>query len=410
MSVLSGDALGHGHALFFGLVCQHGPAHHVAHRPYAGQVGLAIAVHHNGAALVQLQAHGLGVQSCGIGCAANRHNQLVDFQRLRLALGIGIRHADATGLGFFGNLDCTHLHAQRDLEALLIECPLGLSGDLFVGRTQKCGQAFQDGHFRSQPTPYRPHFQADHTSTDHAQFFWGFCYAQCAGIGQNGFLIERDPRKGARAGTRGDDDLGSKQGLRCGTADTDVISTIPGGGESARSMEKLHLVFLEQVDDASVVLFDHLVLAGDHGGNIHLERAGADAVLGKMHVRVLEVFGALQQGLGWNAAHIGTGAAWSRPALRVAPVVDASHFLAQLRCTDGRDVAAGAGANDDDVEIQSIHGVMKKRKSVQCASLSVMTPPMIMAAPSARQTVRVSPKTSTPIRKVPAPPMPVQAA
>ena len=198
--------------------------------------------------------------------------------------------------------------------------------------------------------------------------------------------------------------------MRCGTADTDVISTIPGGGESARSMEKLHLVFLEQVDDASVVLFDHLVLAGDHGGNIHLERAGADAVLGKMLVRVLEVFGALQQGLGWNAAHIGTGAAWSRPALRVAPVVDASHFLAQLRGADGRDVAAGAGANDDDVEIQSIHGVMKKRKSVQCASLSVMTPPMIMAAPSARQTVRVSPKTSTPIRKVPAPPMPVQAA
>ena len=168
MSVLSGDALGYRHTLFFGLVCQHGSAHRVAYCPHAGQVGLAIAVHHNSAALVQLQAHGLGVQPRGVGCAANRHNQLVDFQRLRLALGIGICHADAAGLGFFGNLDCAHLHAQRDFQALFVECPLGLSGDLFVGRTQKGGQAFQDGYFRSQPAPHRPHFQADHASTDHA--------------------------------------------------------------------------------------------------------------------------------------------------------------------------------------------------------------------------------------------------
>jgi hypothetical protein len=38
MPVLAGDALGHRHALFLGLVRQHRAAHHVAHRPDAGRL------------------------------------------------------------------------------------------------------------------------------------------------------------------------------------------------------------------------------------------------------------------------------------------------------------------------------------------------------------------------------------
>jgi hypothetical protein len=34
----------------------------------------------------------------------------------------------------------------------------------------------------------------------------------------------------------------------------------------------------------------------------------------------------------------------------VLPLVDAGHAQAQLRGADGRDVAAGTGADDDDVE------------------------------------------------------------
>ena len=51
---------------------------------------------------------------------------------------------------------------------------------------------------------------------------------------------------------------GTNRVYRCGTADTDVISTIRR--RRRPFMEKP--CFFEQVDDASVVLFDHLVAAG----------------------------------------------------------------------------------------------------------------------------------------------------
>ena len=82
------DALGHGHAFFLGLVRQHGATHHVAHGPDAGQVGPAIAIDHDGAALVQLQAHGLGVQADGVGHAADGDDELVHVERLASPLAL----------------------------------------------------------------------------------------------------------------------------------------------------------------------------------------------------------------------------------------------------------------------------------------------------------------------------------
>ena len=82
VAMLAGDALGHRDALLLGLVRQHRPAHHVADRPDAGQVGAAVVVDDDGAALVELEADGLGVQAVGVGHAADRHDQAVDSQRL----------------------------------------------------------------------------------------------------------------------------------------------------------------------------------------------------------------------------------------------------------------------------------------------------------------------------------------
>ena len=52
MAVLTGNALSHGNAFFFGFVRQHGATHHVAHGPNARQVGFAFSVHHDGAAFI----------------------------------------------------------------------------------------------------------------------------------------------------------------------------------------------------------------------------------------------------------------------------------------------------------------------------------------------------------------------
>ena len=67
MRFLSGDALGHGHAFVAGFVRQHRAAHHVADGPNIGQIGAALAVHFDKAALVFFQADGFGVQAVGVG-------------------------------------------------------------------------------------------------------------------------------------------------------------------------------------------------------------------------------------------------------------------------------------------------------------------------------------------------------
>ena len=59
VAVLAGDALGDRHALLLGLVREHRAAHHVADRPDVRQVGPAVVVDLDEAALVELQARPL---------------------------------------------------------------------------------------------------------------------------------------------------------------------------------------------------------------------------------------------------------------------------------------------------------------------------------------------------------------
>ena len=65
---------------------------------------------------------------------------------------------------------------------------------------------------------------------------------------------------------------------------------------------------------------------------------------------VLEVLGRLQQRLRRDAADVGARAARRGLAVGARPVVDAGDLEAELRGADRGDVAAGTGADDDDVE------------------------------------------------------------
>jgi len=116
-------------------------------------------------------------------------------------------------------------------------------------------------------------------------------------------------------------------------------------------VEEGDLVLLEQVLDAVVVLLDDVILAGNHLGHIHADLAGRDAVVRKMQIGVLEMLGRLQQCLGRNATDVGAGAAQCRAAGCVLPLVDTCHLHAQLGCTDGRYITAGAAADHDDIKL-----------------------------------------------------------
>ena len=138
------------------------------------------------------------------------------------------------------------------------------------------------------------------------------------------------------------------QGL---VADLDLVARVGGLAECRAAMEEAHLVLLEQVQDAVVVLLHDGVLASEHPGDVDPEVLHRDAVVAEVLRRFLVVLRGLQQRLGRDAAHVGAGAARGRPARLVLPLVDARGVETELRRADGGDVAARAAADDDDVEL-----------------------------------------------------------
>ena len=101
----------------------------------------------------------------------------------------------------------------------------------------------------------------------------------------------------------------------------------------------------------SLFCFTTVSLRRQHLGQVQAQALDLDAVVGEVLAGVLVVLGRLQQRLGGNAADVGAGAAQGRAALGVLPLVDAGDVEAELRRADGGDVAAGAAADDDDVEL-----------------------------------------------------------
>ena len=159
MPMLASNALSHGNALFLGLVRQHRAAHHIANRPDVGQVGFAVSVGHNRAALVQLQSDSFRGKPNRVGNAANRDDELVYVQRLGFAFGIGVRHRHT----FFTGFNVANLDAQLNLQALLGESLVRLLGNLLVHSAEESWQTFQHRHLGPQTPPDRAHFQANHT-------------------------------------------------------------------------------------------------------------------------------------------------------------------------------------------------------------------------------------------------------
>src|SRR5690606_29946699 len=80
VTVLTGDGLGNGHALFLGLVSQHRTAYDVAHCPDVREVGTAVVINNNEPALVQLESNGFNAQTFGMRHPADRYDKVVDHQ------------------------------------------------------------------------------------------------------------------------------------------------------------------------------------------------------------------------------------------------------------------------------------------------------------------------------------------
>src|SRR5690606_14530081 len=112
-----------------------------------------------------------------------------------------------------------------------------------------------------------------------------------------------------------------------------------------RALDDLDLVLLHQEADAGVQLFGHAARAGDDGVEVEADLVSRQAVVLEVAQALIFLAG-LEQGLGRDAAPVQADAAQ-------VLALDDGDLLAQLAGADGGDIAAGAGADDDEVEFSS---------------------------------------------------------
>ena len=116
-----------------------------------------------------------------------------------------------------------------------------------------------------------------------------------------------------------------------------------GFGDRPPALNPVDLVLFKQEFDAFGVGRDDVVFVRQHLFPIDRLGLSLKAHGGEIMLGFVQHMGRVQQCLGRDAADVQAGAAQG-----VAPL-NHSRFQAQLRATNGANVAAGAGTDDDDV-------------------------------------------------------------
>jgi hypothetical protein len=132
-----------------------------------------------------------------------RDDELVDLQRLRLALGVGPGHADA----LLADLDLADLDAELDLQALLGEGLQRLLGDLLVTAARKVGSASSTVTSAPRRRHTEPISRPMTPEPIRPSFFGTAPMRSAPSLLRMFLLVERRTRQGARAGAGGHDDL-----------------------------------------------------------------------------------------------------------------------------------------------------------------------------------------------------------
>ena len=283
MRLLSRDALGHRHAFFFRLVCEHGPAHHVADRPHAFEIRAAVLVRGDEAAL-ELEADCFGVQALGVGDAADRDDEPIENSAARLALRVGVFDRDV-----FFYLHARNFHAELDLQTLLGEDLPRFPGDLLVGCAQEDRQRLEDRHLRAEPPPHAAHFQPDHARADDAEALRHLGNGERPVVAEDQLLVECRARQRPRYRSGRDDHVLRGKGFVLRAFDGDFAAVGAGLHEAAAAVKERDLVLLEEVNHAVIARLHHLVFALEHLRKVELEAFHAHAVLGEAVPRLLEV-------------------------------------------------------------------------------------------------------------------------
>ena len=280
----------------------------------------------------------LEAEAFRVGHAADGDEHHIGLDGLRRAAGGGL---EGERRALAGVLHLRDLGAELELEALLAEDALEVLGDLPVHAGQDAVEILDHGHLGAEAAPHGAELQADHAGADDHEALRHALELERAGGGDHDLLVDLDARQAGHVRARGDDDV-----LRLEHLVRAVLGRhldLAGGGDARGAEEGIDLVLLEQELDALDVAVDALLLEGLHRLEIERRRANADAEAGEMIARLLEHVRGMQQGLRRNAADVEAGAAMGLALL------DDGGLEAELGGPDGADIAAGAGADDDEI-------------------------------------------------------------
>ena len=244
-------------------------------------------------------------------------------------------------------LDLRHLVGEVEGEALLLQHPLELLGDLAVHAGQDAVEELDHRHLGAEPAPDRAEFEPDHARRRPRSASWGPWAGSSAPVEET-TVASSISTPGSFATSEPVAMTIALVSISFSLPSSPLTTTLPGERMLPSPVNAVDLVLLEQERDAVDVGGDGLVLVLHQRGEVELRRADHHAERRQPMARLLEHFGGVQQRLRGDAADVEAG-----PAERLA-LLDHSHLQAKLGRADGADVAAGAGADDDEIIAHSV--------------------------------------------------------
>ena len=153
-------------------------------------------------------------------------------------------------------------------------------------------------------------------------------------------LVDVDARKAGDVGAGGDDDALGLERLACSPL-AGVTSTLPVPSDAAGAWRQSILFFFNRYATPSTLPLTpsslNACIFGESSFGADVDAHGGEGVLPP------RTFGGMQQGFRGDAADVEAGAAVG------GALLDDRDLEAELRRADGADVAAGAGADDDQI-------------------------------------------------------------
>src|SRR5579875_2321649 len=325
------DLVDHEHPLGEADVGQLRGGHHVAAGVHARLAGPHVLVHLDEPPLVHLDLRALEAELLGQRPAADG-----DHDGLHLDV-LAVPEVHGRGAAVLGGRVTGHRHAGADVDAPLLEGAHNDVGDDLVALGQELGQRLEARDLGAEVGEQRGELAADGAAADDDGRGGQLLEVEHLVGGEHEPAVDVEAGDGARHRTGGDDHvLPAELGP---VRDADHVV----GPEGAGALERGHLALLEEPLQALPQLVDDLLLPGLALGELEEGLVDADAeLLGAGHGPVDRR--RLEELLGRDATPVQARA----PDLLL---LDDGDVEAGQASVQGRRVAGGSTADDDDIEL-----------------------------------------------------------